>query len=531
MGPSKPDPGSRHTSPSAARPREAAGTRRKTGLLERLAAALGALADPEKDKRRLLTDIGRQLKTDKQRLYGPKKKQALPAMASLFFDFYKTVVAAKALLGRAESSAVLRGVLIESFFSDRQRGIIESLQEAAIVARVAAEAPNVLAGQLKEDLISLVSGFDTDAVRRINHDYNQLITFLDLVHFDYYFLLRKFDSSLVEGNVSTVPRFEPLDGAYVVDDLKEFLDLILGVDLGADWDRLLGVLKAYREVEVVSRQDWKRLLRQVAALRRSGVLELVVRHIGEDPFYKPAPVAHRERIVDGYFQKLKAQAELTLQKILQGRREEKREELAARVFGTSAVVRLGHYGEKANLGFRKKMLGGFIHVASLNYVKAFLDDHFKGSVRSVVDLLLIRGTWSTHVMSNQLSEALHKTLELSDRLSKFDESLGDEGELSARLRVAVRKADRDKAALPQLRKLLHEANETARTIMVETVQSLIVIAKNLRGMIEDFDRAAAELILNWKEMDGFMDNQAKVKMVGVYKQIYYFIQLMQYFLK
>jgi hypothetical protein len=509
----------------------AAGAKTRPGLLERIFSLFSSIGDPDYEKRRLLREIGKRLRKAKQRFYNPKKEQALPQLAAFFYELYRILAAARNLVERAESSGVLRSMLVESAFDETQRETLEGLREEAIVARVKEASPKELAGQLKEDLVSLIASFDSAKVRQINQSYNQLMDFLELVHFDYYFFLRKFDSSLVEGNLTGKPRFEAINGSYVVEDLKELWDLVLGVDLEADWDALFDVLKAYRDLEVVPRSEWKQMARQLASLRRSRVLELMIKHLAKDPFYKPEPTVHHERIVDGYFQKLKTQTELVVQKIIRSRRDERIEQLAVQVFGTAAVSRLNNYNEKSNIAFQKKMISGYTRVQPLNYVKAFLLDFFKKDVRGVVDLMLIRGQWSTQILSNQLSEAFHSVLGLSDSLIKFDESLGEDGDLAVRIRTTMHKTERDKSQMPQLRKMVHEINEMARGIIVETVQSLLAIGKALRTLIEDYGRTPPDLIMNWKELDTSRDGAIKEDMVNLYKQLYYFIQLMQFFVK
>ncbi len=84
--------------------------------------------------------------------------------------------------------------------------------------------------------------------------------------------------------------------------------------------------------------------------------------------------------------------------------------------------------------FSKKMLGGFTHVVPLNYLKAFLLDYFKKDIREVVDILLIRGKWSTNLTSQQLSEAFHNLMTAADELVKFAESLSEEGQRGISLR-------------------------------------------------------------------------------------------------
>ena len=118
----------------------------------------------------------------------------------------------------------------------------------------------------------------------------------------------------------------------------------------------------------------------------------------------------RERIVEPYLAKVKAEAETTAQKVAHGRRNEKMEELAREVFGSSAVAKLTNYSEQSNPEYAQKMLGGFLHVSALNYLRAFLEEYLPKSIREVVDLLIIKGKWSNSQPSNQMSEAFHQLL-------------------------------------------------------------------------------------------------------------------------
>ena len=77
------------------------------GALRKLADFF-ASPDPEKEKRRELKGVARSLRKINNRLYNPKSEQALPGLAKLFFEFYRTLGPAQNLLAHAKSSAVLR---------------------------------------------------------------------------------------------------------------------------------------------------------------------------------------------------------------------------------------------------------------------------------------------------------------------------------------------------------------------------------------------------------------------------------------
>jgi hypothetical protein len=504
---------------------------KKLSFFDKIIAFFLGRSSPDEEKKKLIREIGKLLSKQKQKFYNPKKEIVLPGLATFFYEFYKLLGPAKNLVQRSQSSAVLKSIIIESFISEEQLAIRTNLEEKSLRVRIGQVGSKDLVNQVKDEIISFFSAFDTDKVKTINLTYNMVASFLDLVHFDFYFFLKKFDSQLQEDNFFYNPRFEPINGEYIIDDLKEIYDIILALDLNINWDAILETLKTYRNIEVVSRKGWKKGMKQLADIRKSKLLIRIIRHISKDPYYKANPVIHREKIVDQYLTKIKTETELTIQKIIKEKRNTNIEKLTIEVFGTPSISRLKNYTEKANLMYRKKMLGGFIHVTALNFIKAFLLDYFKGGIRDVIDLLLIKGQWTSNVTSQQLSEALHQVFKVSDKLIEFDDALAEEGDLGRKLRNLYYKSDRDKTMMPHVRKALKDINDSAKQIIVETVQNLITMGKHIKYLLNDYTNKRSEYIINWKTIDNKTDGKIKEKLIEVYKRIYNFLKLIQYYAK
>jgi len=292
-------------------------------------------------------------------------------------------------------------------------------------------------------------------------------------------------------------------------------------------------LKAYKGVETISRSDWKKVLAQVDDVLKSNVLTMVIQHVDEDPYFQPASRKVNEHIVEPYLEKLKTDAEATVQKLLTERRNEKADQLKQKVFGTTAVARAKYYTDTANLVFTKRNLAGYAYTEPINYLKAFLLDYAKKDVREVVrDILIVRGQWSDNVVSQRLSEAFHEVFNLADKIVKFDDSLAEEGEQGQKIKRAMgRIKDRDPSTTKLLKQTLEEVNKQARAMVMDAAQSLISMAKDLKTVIEDYDRKSPELVLNWKELDSYSEEPLKERMSSIYRTTFYFVQLLQMFVK
>ena len=499
------------------------------GFLDWL-AELFAGDDPEKQKQRLLREMAGYLKKSHPRYYNPSQRLAEPAFARFFYEIYRAFSSAQVLLKGAETSVALRTALVDMSLGPAEKALKERLTEASIDERARKGGdPAAITAEVSRDLRALREKFDPAATKEIDALYNRLLVLLDLIGFDVYFLLRKFDAGLPERDLAYKPRFEAVNGEHVEEELQDFLEIMPCVDPDADWDRILDILKEHRGVEVVPREAMKRALRLIRDAQRTGILLMIARHLEGDPDWKPMTRAHREHIVAPYFDKLRAEAELTARKVAQSRTNEKVDSLAKEVFGATAPARLANYSEKANEAFTQKMLGGFLHVTALAYLRTFLADYLHKSVREVVDILLIKGKWVNNVPSQQMSEAFHQLLKVFEDIARFDGELAEDGDTGRSMRTIAIRAERDRRALTDMRALLQRINEQAHGMIGGALTHLVSLAKALKLAYEDAAKPVPQLMANWRELRAGTDRDVRGLIAAVYRKIYSFVQLLQFY--
>jgi hypothetical protein len=78
---------------------------------------------------------------------------------------------------------------------------------------------------------------------------------------------------------------------------------------------------------------------------------------------------------------------------------------------------------------------------------------------------------------------------------------------------------------------LKNVNEEALGLINQSAQLLIVVGKNLKNLLDDYQKPSHELVMNWKELEGVSEVPIDQRIAGAYKKIYYFIQMMQFFAK
>jgi hypothetical protein len=487
--------------------------------------------DLESGKKRLLKQLMKDLSKNKYaKFYKPKEEEATPIFAKFFYEVYKVVSPAQVFMKNAEKSAQLKQITIESFMNEKLKNLQERISQESIAERAKSTQTKDLAKQLKNELATLVAGFDAPVIKSIDDCYNLIHIFHQFVSFDYFFLLKKFDANLSERNFTYQPKFETIRAEYVNDDIKDFLEVAFAVDPDQDWKTALAVMKNYKgDIDIVNLNQWNKLMAIVRDVKRSRIFEYMARHISKDPFWEPTTKLPSEHIIDDFLQKKKTETESAINKILNDKKSSQIDQLAKSVFGTSDVERMKYYTDKNNEIYLKKGLDSFSHVQGLNYLKAFLLDYFKKEIRELCDLFLIRGQWSSVVLSQQMSDSFHLVMKIADDLLAFDETFSETGPEGSRLKAALVKADRDKGQAKYIRIIMKTANEKAQEMINQTAQGLIIIGKNFKNILEDYQKNPKELVLNWKELESTSEEPLPQRMAAVYKKMYYFVQLMQFF--
>ena len=452
-------------------------TGKEEGVLTRLLTRVFGGDDLEREKRRLLKKATHRLRKQRPKLCNPRKNTAEPALGGLFHEFYRVLGPAQVMLRSAESSKVLKQIVVEVSLTEEQLELKEGFSEVAIRERAESTEPKELAKQLKEEWREFCKDLDASAVKEIQQDHALVKALVALIGYDIYYLLRKFDSKYPEGDFLYTPHFSSLEAGYIAEELKHFCELICGIDPKASWERVLDILQEYRQREVLSRSGWEKLLKSIDTLQRTGVLSLMVQLLEEDPFYRPQVRGHEERIVDEYLSKLKVRIDLALQNVVNARRTEKRDGLAGKVFDDISMSKLTNYTEEANRRFSKRTLPGYTHTVPLGYLKAFLLDYYKKEVKEVVGFLLIKGQWIGSSVSGPLSKAHQELLIISKKVLELDASLEEDEQLGMLIKNANIKAIRNKNSAVALAHILNETNETAKDLIFRGAQNLITLGK------------------------------------------------------
>ncbi|MCL2481138.1 MAG: DUF5312 family protein [Spirochaetaceae bacterium] len=484
---------------------------------------------PEAKKKQLLKEIGKILKKQKYKFINVKTEEALPALAKFYYQIYSvTAIPSKILMGQ-ESAPSLKSLFIDSVLSEKQKEFIGQLHKDNVEKRLSENSSEI--ENIKKELAALMQSITNEQMANANRIYKQYIIFVRLIKFDYYFFLKKFDSLLREMEFRYKPTFKTVDCEYVLDGLIEMVSIFPLLLTYTSWNEVFEVLKTFKKQDILSRDDWTKLVRSIGNVFNSEVLQYMIKLVSKDPFYSVPIEGPKENICDEYFSKFKTSVEMIIQKVSLEKKNSKKDDLLNQIFGNIASAnRMKNYTEVNNGAFKQKLLGGYLYIEATNYVKAFMLDYVKRDIMKIVNYLVVKAEWKTNASSKELSDSLESLLSLTDKLIQLDNSLGTDSEVGGKLNSYMKRMVSEPKYKADIKKILHEVNSAFVNISQDVYRNLTKIAQALANILPEFvEKPPMNIIINpaivKTAYEGNIDLVEDIKVV--YKKIYLFVNLLK----
>lgn len=500
----------------------------KESFFQSIIASLFKSSNPEAEKKRRLKLIAKNIaKTKYHNFYRSSSGEMLAPFGKLMYDIYKMISPAQMMFRNAQNPAVFKRQIINYVMSEQQLAMLEDLDEQKILEY----AKNVPMAKLQQDtehkLQVFTNEFNETKAGKADGIMKAFTCFQDFCNFDYYMILKKFDSTYKEYSFNAAPRLEKVNAEYVIDDMKDFLSVAYSItDDSIDWNSLFEMFKATQSRELISLGNWRKIIVKIKSIQQSKSMDLIVQHICEDPSYETKLSYRYESIIEPFIDKLENDTHTLLAKITAEQKESKASSICMQIFGTASPKSLKYYVTEFNAPLEKKDLAVLEYTEPLNFLKTFLVEFVKKTIREYYDVVVIRGQWDA-TLSAPMSNAYQELLKLSDEITNFDEMMSEDGMMGSKIKTLLPKTAHDAGAENIINRVVSDANDSARGYIIQGTQNLITIGKTVKQLIEDYTLPKPVIVQNWKELDKFFETPLKEFSVNLYKKIYLFVQLMQ----
>ena len=500
----------------------------KESFFQSLLSSLFKSSNPEAEKKRRLKNLAKTISKSKyHNFYNPTKGEMTSAFGKLIFDLYKVTSPAQTFFRNTQNPAIFKRQIINYVLSENQIALLDQLDEQKILELARTVPFAKLQQDVEHKLQVFTNDFNETRATKADSLEKAFSLFQDFCEFDYYMILKKFDSSYQEFSFNALPRLDKVNAEYIVDDLKDFLAVAYSItDDSIDWSVLFDMLKETQSRELVSAGNWKKIIARIKNIQQSKSLDLIIQHISQDFSYETKVSYHHNSVIEPYIEKIETDTRNLMAKIETEQKESKASSICMQIFGTANPQSLRYYTAEVNPPLEKKGLGILEYAEPLNYLKTFLVEFVKKTIREYYDVVVIRGQWDAS-LSAPMSNAYQELLKLSDEITSFDEMMSEEGSMGIKVKTLLPKTAHDAGAENIINRVVSDANDSARGYIIQGTQNLIVIGKTIKQLIEDYGLPKPVIVQNWKELDKFFETPLKEHSVEIYKKIYLFVQLMQ----
>lgn len=480
------------------------------------------------DKKRQLKNISKKYSKSKyNKFYKYSGNEILPALGKLFYDLYKAIYPVQTMFHAAQNPNVFKSLLIHFSIPEDIQNLEDSLSEQKITEMSTKIPLDQLKQQVNERISTYSDYFTLERITEIDNLNKQLSALQAFSTYDFYFVLKKFDKTLHEGDFSTTPHFEKVNAEYLLEDIKDFISVAYAIPFDADWTTLFKILKAYKTVEPISIGLWKRIVSKLQSIRLSESLDLIIKMISAEPSTTVDVASYSSNIVEPYIEKIKNETENCLYNLLSKERDNKTNNLVQQLFGDTELVPLRNYTTVLNSTLERKGITPYTYTQALSYLKGFIIEVVKKDIHEYYDLVIVRGQWESQSLCAPFNDGYNHLLSQFDLISSFDASLAEDVGTGLKIKTLLPKTERDNSAKNIINRLVTEANERAYGFISDCTKDVIEIGKIIKSIVEDSAKSKPTMISNWKDLEHYCEVPLRDYSISIYKKIYLFTNLIK----
>jgi hypothetical protein len=377
----------------------------------------------------------KELKKNKYKsFYNIFSHNATQNLALFFFELYESCSHLQIKINSANKTQKLRNMVLRHFLDEEAMDMLMQLDSGYLIENFKSGEPKAVIRQAEEYIKKLNEKLNSDWQKNVDKCYHLACSFIWLINFDYYYLLKNFNPDLIEGSFQPNQHFLKVKAAKILENLKDFIAVSEEIKVEKDWKTTFFILNQFDREADIQYDEWIYVLKKLEQVMSSNIFELIVCHAGSDPDWKNNITVKREKIAQLFLESTVKNTHKTIKDILAAERERSISDAVSLIFGGNKNVQGAQfYVETWNEANRVKSASFFKHTVVFNYCIIFMSLFFR-RIKSICDIYTIYGIWLNVDNMHTLSQITHDLTILSIQLSSYDLSLSDLGERGAKIK-------------------------------------------------------------------------------------------------
>ncbi len=467
--------------------------------------------DPYYEMKKLLKATEKKIKRISPVIYDFKKDKVTPKFVRIIYEIYKIVYPAKAhidVLRKEKNKNIIQVHFIESNLKEEDRKILNTFTKEYVTQEILNKGFNKATKDISKRENQFIKSFNKNLIFESNRKYNALMDIVEIIAFDYYPFLKKFNKNLQEDYLVDNPSFSMAYGKYIVEDLKSLSDIIDNLDLNAPYVESVEEFSKFRNKQLVSPTDIERLVNILKKIIKEEYLPLLIKIIDKNPFYRPSEAKESVNIFQSYIKMLNKRIIDNINYAKEQQIKNQVNVILKKLFGTSEIHTLKNYVEDKNTMFERLGINTYSYAEPLNYLRYFIMEKYNRYIRETINSLIVGAKFYQSDTQKNLSNNFYSVNELIKEIMELDKSLNENEPRGSRFKMLLRKASNEAQAKKLSIEYISQINTEAYKILSSAIESLSYIIRIIDKIIEENKtKSNFTIVANLKEVEGVRNKE------------------------
>jgi hypothetical protein len=453
--------------------------------------------------------------------------EVTPQLAAYFFELYKACAHPQITIKHADGTAELKKAVLGHFLDDDAWKLIKKLDNECLDGIFKSDGKKALLKHLENTINTLREKLNGTLRANVDRCYKNICSFIWFINFDYYALLKEFNTKLNEYSFHDNQRFARIKARRITENIKDFLAIAEGINFGSDWETAFAVLNKFKPAAGISVEYWKQAFDQLKDILSSTILLLIVRHATEDPEWKNKIIIPREIIAGPFLNRITDNARKRASDTINNEKSNKTNGITFSLFGSEYDMSMARfYVEAHNEQYENIGIIGFTHTEAFNYSIVFLSLYFE-KIKDICDIFIIYGKWRNKEDMYGLSQTLYELNLLNDNLPAYDKTLSDTGERGYNLKRLEAALVRGRQARHNLSAYVDSINNEIFILINRMINSLSCLCVFLGDFKSQKEDSLKKIILNPETISDML-NRKRCNTKEVERKAALFLELLSY---
>lgn len=437
-----------------------------------------------------------------------KRDHIQPEFASLAYSFYKETELSRKILNKFLSQETFTYSIMLSAVPDHIRSLFFLVDANEIRMRAKSLDWEELQKETNSALLSIREYFSEKSLIRVNNAFRTIYAYRAFCMFDFFMLLRRFNSGLKEKDFSGTPHFKQANGLSTIDFVADFESALQYFLMAEDWNVIHAFFTYVNNGnDAISMDDHGVLYQKATHLNNDNVLVNMCKLVHHNPDYTINPPTVPNGKIEELLRKIFREADETLKEIYQTQRKEKIDALVSSIFTSESNFALEYYSTKINKSLIARKIQYFTYAVPIGYLKAFFNENIKSKLKIFTDAITIKGRSPSPNIIKEFFQISEELFVISDSIRLLDEKASPSSDIGGRIHAA-RTSENGYSDLANVVRDVEMLNTEASTIIRRAQSSLTLFKGMVSKFAMDSKKPQGEIIENWKEINSMANSSA-----------------------